>query len=128
LRLNHGSYFEKDSITGESYDLHSKIENFAYLKEVDGFIIYHSGDGSPATNIDLYKNYNIGDKELDIAFLDRVYLSKEGQKLISEYINSKNIIFMHIEPGKRNYYKSVIQSVPEMFVFQKSMEKRVIIK
>ncbi|OFX88112.1 MAG: hypothetical protein A2W99_10810 [Bacteroidetes bacterium GWF2_33_16] len=126
LRLNHGSYFEKDSITGENYDLHSKIENFAYLIEVDSFIIYHSGDGSPATNIDLYKNYSIGDNELDIAFLDRVYLSKEGQELINKYINSNNIIFMHIDPGKSNYYKSVIQGVPEMFVFQASMEKRVI--
>jgi len=128
LRLNHGSYFEKDSITGENYDLHSKIENFAYLIEIDGFIIFHSGDGSPSTNMDLYKNYSIGDKELDVAFLDRVYLSNDGQKLMSEYITSKNIIFMHIDPGKSNYYKSVIQSVPEMFVFQKSMEKRVIIK
>jgi len=128
LRLNHGSYFEKDSITGENYDLHSKIEIFAYLIEVDGFIIFHSGDGSPSTNMDLYKNYSIRDKKVDIAFLDRVYFSKDGQQLISENINSKNIIFMHIDPGKSNFYKSVIQSVPEMFVFQKSMEKRVIIK
>jgi len=127
LRLNHGSYFEKDS-AGNSFDLHRDIENFGYLIDIDGFRLLHTGDGSPSTNKELYKNYGLGNKELDVAFLDRVFLGREGQELMSEVIRSKNIVFMHIEPGKRDYYKSIVKSVPEMFVFQKSMEKRVIFK
>ncbi len=126
MRFNHGSWFETDSITGEKVDLHSGVENFGYLIKTDGFTLFHSGDGSPA-NKDLYKRYGFGNKELDVAFMDRVFLRREGQDLLNEYIHTRNLIFMHIEPGKAEYYQSVIKSVPEMFVFTRPMEKKVFI-
>ena len=127
LRFNHGSYFETDSVTGKSYDLHSNVENFGYLIESDGYTIFHSGDDNPA-NKEQYKAYNIGGKELDAVFLDRVFLRREGQELMNEFFHTKNIIFMHIEPGRGEYYRTVIKSIPEMFAFTKSMEKKVILK
>lgn len=127
LRFNHGSYFETDSVTGKSYDLHSNVENFGYLIDADGYKIFHSGDDNPA-NKEQYKAYNIGSKELDAVFLDRVFLRRDGQELMNEFFKTKNIIFMHIEPGRGEYYRTVIKSIPEMFAFTKSMEKKVIIK
>ncbi|MBU1014727.1 MAG: MBL fold metallo-hydrolase [Bacteroidetes bacterium] len=128
LRFNHGSYFETDSVTGKSYDLHSNIENFAYYIEINDFKIFHTGDGSPSTNKDQYKIYGIGNEKMDIAFLDRVYLGREGQQIMNEYIHSKNIILMHIEPNRREYYYSFVKDIPEFFVFMKPMEKKIILK
>ena len=127
LRFNHGSYFETDSITGKTCDLHKDVENFGYITESDGFSIFHSGDGS-FSDKSHFEFYTFRKKEFDIVFLDRTFLRKEGQDLINEYIRTKNLIFMHIEPGRREYYKSVIKSIPEMFVFVRPMEKKVILK
>jgi L-ascorbate metabolism protein UlaG (beta-lactamase superfamily) len=125
LRLNHGAFIETDSTTGRKYDLHSGVENFGYLTDIDGFTFLHVGDGSPSTNKELYKGYGLDNKDLDIAFLDRVFLGKDGQELMNEVIHSKNIVFMHIEPGKAEYYKSLVKNIPQMIVFTKSMEKKV---
>lgn len=123
LRLNHGSYFETDSTTGKKFDRHSGVENLAYLIETDGITLFHSGDDSPA-NKELYATYEIGKLELDAAFLDRIFLGREGQELMSEKINAGNIIFMHIEPKRAEYYKSVVKSVPFMHVFTQQMETK----
>jgi len=124
LRLKHGSWFEKDSLTGKTYDIHQDVENFGYLVETDGFIFFHSGDGSTA-NKARFTSYNLASKEIDVAFLDRVFLRPEGLNLIGETIRSKNIVFMHIEPGKGEYYQSVVKSNPEMFVFIRPGDKKV---
>lgn len=122
MMFNHGSWLGTDSITGKTVDLHRGVENLGYFIETDGFKLFHSGDDSPA-NQDLYKRYGFGNKEMDVAFMDRVFLRREGQDLLNEYIHTKNLIFMHIEPKKAEYYQSMIKSVPEMFVFTRSMEK-----
>jgi pimeloyl-ACP methyl ester carboxylesterase/L-ascorbate metabolism protein UlaG (beta-lactamase superfamily) len=126
MRFNHGSWFETDSVTGKIVDLHSGVENFGYLIETDGFTLFHSGDDSPA-NKDLYNQYGFNKKEMDIAFMDRVFLRRDGQDLLNDYIHTNNLIFMHIEPNKAEYYQSVIKSVPEMFVFTRPMEKRTFV-
>jgi len=127
LRFNHGAYFETDSVTGKTYDLYRDIENFGYLIESDGFTLFHSGDDSPANKAE-YKDYGLGSKEMDVAFLDRIFLRRDGQELINEYIHTKNLIFMHIEPGRGEYYKSSIKDIPEFFIFSKQNEKKVISK
>jgi L-ascorbate metabolism protein UlaG (beta-lactamase superfamily) len=126
MRFNHGSWFETDSVTGKTVDLHSGVENFGYFIETDAFKLFHSGDDSPA-NKDLYKHYGFSNKEMDVAFMDRVFLRGDGQDLLNDYIHTKNLIFMHIEPNKAEYYQSVIKSVPEMFVFTRPMEKRTFV-
>ncbi len=123
LRINHGSWLETDSVTGTKYDIHRDVENFGYIIGVDGFSLFHSGDGSASAK-QQFEMYRVGTKEFDIAFVDRTFLRKEGQELLNEYIHSRNIIFMHVEPGKAAYYQSVIKSIPEMFVFTHPMEKR----
>jgi L-ascorbate metabolism protein UlaG (beta-lactamase superfamily) len=127
LRLKHGSWFEKDSVSGKSIDLHQNVENFGYLIKADGFTFLHTGDGS-VENKAQFSRYDLAAGEIDVAFFDRVFLRPEGLNLIGEYIRAKNIIFMHIEPGKGEYYRSVIKSIPEMFVFLRPGEKRTIVR
>ncbi|MEI6456596.1 MAG: MBL fold metallo-hydrolase [bacterium] len=127
LRLKHGSWYEKDSVSGKSIDLHQNVENFGYMIKADGFTFLHTGDGS-VENKTQFSRYDLAAGEIDVAFFDRVFLKPEGLKLIEENIHAKNIIFMHIAPGKGEYYRSVIKSIPEMFVFTHPGEKRTIVR
>ena len=127
LRFNHGSYFETDSVTGKAYDRHRGVENFGYLIMADGYTLFHSGDGSPSDKT-LYVTYGFGKKELDVVFLDRLFLQRDGQELMSEYLKTRNLILMHIQRQSREYYKSAVRSVPAMFVFTSFLETKVITK
>jgi len=127
IRLTHGSYFITDSVTGVTYNIHKNIENLGYIIEADKFTLFHSGDCSPA-NRTQFMEYDLCNKVIDIAFLDRVFLRPEGMELINEFIRARTFILMHIEPGRQEYYKSIIKSIPEMFVFGTSLETMVIPK
>ena len=125
LRFNHGSFFETDSVTGKKYDLHSDVENFGYIIDSDGFSLFHSGDCS-FSDKSHFESYLFGDRKFDVVFLDRTFIRKEGQEIINSLIHTKDIVFMHIEPGRGEYYKSIIKDVPGLSVFTKKMEKKLI--
>ncbi len=127
IRINHGSYIDIDTATGKKYDRHKDVENPGYMIEMNGFKMFHAGDDSPGNEAQ-YSEYKIAGNEIDITFLNRTFLSRDGQELIGKYLHSKNIIFMHVDQGKADYYKSVIQSVPEMSVFSSSLEKKIFSK
>jgi L-ascorbate metabolism protein UlaG (beta-lactamase superfamily) len=127
LRFNHGSFLETDSVTGKQYDLHSGVENLGYIIDTDGFSLFHSGDCS-FSDKSHFESYLFGDKNFDMVFLDRTFLRKEGQEIMNSLIHAKDLVFMHIEPGRGEYYKSIIKEVPGLYVFTKKMEKKLIIK
>lgn len=127
LRFNHGSFFETDTVTGKKYDLHSDVENFGYIIDAGGFSLFHSGDGS-FSDKSHFESYHFGEREFDMVFLDRTFLRKEGQEIMNSLIHTKDLVFMHIEPGKSEYYKSIIKEVPGLSVFTIKMEKKQLIK
>jgi L-ascorbate metabolism protein UlaG (beta-lactamase superfamily) len=127
LRFNHGSFFETDSVTGKKYDLHCDVENFGYIIDIDGFSLFHSGDGS-FSDKSHFESYHFGDRMFDMVFLDRTFLRKEGQEIMNSLIHTKDLVFMHIDPGRGEYYKSLIKDVPGLSVFTKKMEKKLITK
>lgn len=77
LRINHGAYYLKDSLSGEFVNIHKDVENLAYIIEPDGFSFLHTGDGTPADKKH-FEEYKIRNKKLDIAFLDRMFLNTAG--------------------------------------------------
>jgi hypothetical protein len=127
LRFKHGSWTETDSVTGKSIDLHRDVENFGYLIDADGFIFLHTGDCN-AANKSQFTAYNLFDTEIDVAFFDRVFLSREGMKILNEFTSIKDLVFMHIEPNRREYYQSVINNIPGLYIFSKQMEKKTVSK
>ena len=66
--------------------------------------------------------------DFDVVFLDRVFLRPEGMNIIRSDIHTKNYVLMHVEPGKREYYKSVLKDAPDFFVFSNRMEKKEVAK
>jgi len=125
LRFNHGSFFETDSATGKQYDLHSGVENLGYIIDLDGFSLFHAGDCS-FSDKSHFESYLFGNRKFDMVFLDRTFLRKEGQEIMNTLIHTKEIVFIHIEPSRSEYYKSIIKDVPGLYVFTKRMENKLI--
>ena len=123
MRFRHGSWFETDSVSGKQVDLHEGVENIAYMVSLDGFTFFHSGDCSISDSA-AFAKFKLSAKEMDFAFFDRVFLRPEGMKIIEKNIRTKNIVLMHIEPGRSDYYKSVLKEYPEFLIFSKLMEKK----
>ncbi|MFA6127253.1 MAG: MBL fold metallo-hydrolase [Bacteroidales bacterium] len=103
MRFRHGPWFETDSMTGQRYDLHQGVENFGYQVESDGFRLLHTGDCNTG-NLSQFIKYGLFNQEFDAAFFDRVFLKPEGMNLINQFSGIKNLILMHIEPGRTDYY------------------------
>lgn len=123
MRFRHGSWFETDSVTGKKTDLHEGVENLGYLVEADGVLFLHTGDCNTADKAS-FAAYDLKSKEIDIVFLDRVFLRQEGQELLNEHIRTNNIILMHIEPNKRDYYKTILKEAPIFFIFSLPLETK----
>lgn len=134
-RLEHSRYMEKDSVTGLEKNLHENVENIGFLLETDEIRLFHCGDINP-WNEEQLKKFNLSDEKIDIAFLERLYLTNrqgKGIDLINEYIKPRNTIFMHIDPKNREVYKQIISQIsdvlPNSFIFDNSMDcKEIILK
>jgi L-ascorbate metabolism protein UlaG (beta-lactamase superfamily) len=127
FRFTHGKYMETDSVTGKTTNLNAGVENFGYLIETDGFTLLHSGDCFTG-NKNQFIAYDLLTKKIDVAFFDRVFLRAEGISLINEFKDIRNIVLMHIEPGKGEYYKSVVKDFSAFIVFSMKNESRIIYK
>ncbi|MCX6225209.1 MAG: MBL fold metallo-hydrolase [Bacteroidia bacterium] len=127
LRFKHGSWFEKDSASGKTIDLHHDIENLGYLVEADGFRLFHTGDCNTG-NLSQFTKYKLFNQDFDVAFFDRVFLRREGMNLINNFSSIKNLILMHVEPGRRDYYQSVIKEIPGFYIFSKPYDKKILSK
>jgi len=124
MKKEHGSYFEKDSTTGEVKDLHKNVENIAYLVKTQGRTFFHSGDAS-IKSFENSKESEFEPKKVDFAFMDRVFMQPDGMKVISELIKPEKLIFMHIEPARVDYFKNIVKEFPSILIFSKPLEEVV---
>jgi L-ascorbate metabolism protein UlaG (beta-lactamase superfamily) len=127
FRFRHSPYIITDTLTGEKYDRHKDIQNLGYLINLNGFKVFHSGDDSPE-NIELYNGYGISNKFVDVAFIDRMFLKPEGMKMLGNRLNAKKFIFMHVDPDRRDMYKSIIKNYSELYIFGYIKENLIISK
>jgi L-ascorbate metabolism protein UlaG (beta-lactamase superfamily) len=127
MRFDHGAYILTDSATGKPYNVHSGVENLCYLVESDGFTVFHTGDCSTSDTVHFVK-YGFAEREIDIVLVDRTFLGRAGLDLLGKSVRTKNLIFMHVEPGRAEYYGRAIKGVPEMVIFERSLEKKIVLK
>jgi L-ascorbate metabolism protein UlaG (beta-lactamase superfamily) len=127
MRFDHGAYILTDSATGKPYNIHGGVENFCYLVESDGFTVFHSGDCSTSDTVH-FAEYGFAEKSIDIVLVSRSFLGREGMDLLSRAVRTNTMIFMHVEPGRAEYYRTAIKGVPEMSIFAQSLEKKIILK
>ena len=130
FRLEHSHYYEQDEKTGEKINIHRNTENIGFLFKADGIKIFHCGDSNPM-NDEEYKNFNLANEQINIAFLERLFMyhiTAKGIEIIENYINPEYIVLMHIEPGKIQKYKDVAvqiaDRIPNIHIFEKPMEEK----
>lgn len=107
-------------------DKHKNIENIGLLFKVEGFIIFHCGDTNP-WNDDEHNIFNLQTERIDIALLDRSFISdNQPNEIIFNYIKPLNIVLMHVEPNlTQKYYDSANQvndTISSIYAFKNSME------
>lgn len=124
MRLKHGSWIEKDTLTGKSYDIHRNVENIGYLVTSDNFRFLHTGDCATDNNYQ-FERLKLSSAETEISFMGIVFLSPEGQSVLSNYIRSKKIVLMHVTPGKADYYRGILKDYSEFQIFGKPGESVV---
>lgn len=125
MRFRHGSWMESDPATGKQRDVHEGVENLGYLFEPDGCSVLHTGDGS-STDKAGFALHNLSEREVDVVFLDRTFLSRQGYGIVCENMFSRNFILMHIEPGKKQYYHSILGDDSGFFFFKTLMQEKTI--
>ncbi len=109
-------------------------------------MIYCSGkvqqkDGRPYIDHDFWISKRDGEKWAEPILFAQEAMSKfeDYFPIVTQsgnlYLNSQrggpgtnDLVFMHIEPGKSEYYQSIIKDVPGLSVFTKKMEKKQLIK
>lgn len=123
VRLRHGSYMQIDSTTGKTYDIHEGVENLGYLIESDQFRFLHTGDCG-YRNKKQFEEYKLFNEKIDCAFFSRSFLMPEGMDVIKEFSNLKNVVLMHMEPGRKEYYKSLIKDIPHFYAFDFILQKK----
>ena len=130
LRLAHGPYYDKDSVTGEKINRHRNIQNLGFIFNINGVKIFHCGDSSPSCISD-YEHFRFDREDIDIAFLGRGFMwdtDCKGIEILRNYINSKHIILMHIHPDNKKRFIDIAEKMkiefPSVTVFEKRMETK----
>jgi ankyrin repeat protein len=133
LRLRHG-------------DRDGKEENVGFIVDMDGVIVFHSGDsgsdvqrGLAVSVIQEFDSIGIEGMKIDLAILNRGFLwgsSASGVQIIENYLKPKHIILTHFsENNKDDEWEPVDQTIkknegilPELTIFKWSMQNIIIRK
>lgn len=125
MMMSHGGYLEMDSISGEMRNLHQDVQNTAWLVKADSVVFFHSGDASVKAFDPAFES-RFSTEQVDFAFMDRVFMQPSGMEVIGGMIKPGKLIFMHIEPSRVDYYKNIIRDFPDMIIFSKPLESKVL--
>jgi len=126
----HGSYFETDTLTGETIDRHRDIQHMEYLISIGGRKAYHSGD-APLNDMTRYERLGFGRDTVDLAMIQWFTpgeMVSFREKLVKQVIGAKKIMLMHLVPGSKIFepeYKKICED-RNLILPQKSMERWVI--
>ena len=76
--------------------INDHVENIAYLVNVNGVKLFHSGDSSVETLDDL-KGINLNECNIDIAFLNVLYGVGKNARQTNKLVNARYTVLMHLE-------------------------------
>lgn len=95
------------------------LENIAYIVNVEGIKVFHTGDSSPETLNDL-RGIRLADLKIDIAFLNDYYGLNKGAKKTNELVGSRYNVLMHFD-------KYITDNTLRGFVERSKLESKPIV-
>jgi L-ascorbate metabolism protein UlaG (beta-lactamase superfamily) len=122
MRLEHSHYPIADTVLGEMVNKHRDIENSGYFFDLNGIKIFHCGDTNPL-NEEEYSTYNLVEDVVDIAFLERLFMSygEESINIMNKYINPDHIVLMHIAPDNISLFTEHFNGNKNITIFEEKM-------
>jgi L-ascorbate metabolism protein UlaG (beta-lactamase superfamily) len=90
---------------------HAKVQNIAFLVELNGTCILHVGDAD--TDVDAFNRSKPG--KVDIVIVPAWFTDNEKGKKIIENLNAKKIIVTHIAPGEKSCNSFTIKNTETVF-------------
>ena len=107
-------------------DSKNEHQNLGFIINTNKFRIFHPGDAQ-ADNPDDFKNLNLAEDSIDIAFLPYWFFDSEKKgKEIIEYLNPKAIIIIHIRINQSDTYKAKVNSmtgIPQVYFMDSTLQK-----
>ena len=92
---------------------HNKIQNIAYLIDINGYKILHVGDTEWDLSKDVFEKLNLLESNIDVAILPFWMLLEETSTTkVTQLINPNIVIASHIDP---NFGQQVVEEVQVNF-------------
>jgi L-ascorbate metabolism protein UlaG (beta-lactamase superfamily) len=100
-RIHHSEYMVTDEKTGKKYNRHEKVENLAYVIEIDGMTLLHVGDAVLPINREYLEAEHLPEN-MDFVFLEYFDWSDETREILQQRMKPDHVVFMHLprEPEK----------------------------
>lgn len=110
------------------HDSRPQIQQVGYLININGFIVFHSGDYNGAEIIE-FGNLQLQKEQIDLALLNfyGFWSTKEERQFTKEYIAPKRIALIHIPPAEVEIVKDSVKLINDFIditVFEVSMKKK----
>jgi L-ascorbate metabolism protein UlaG (beta-lactamase superfamily) len=126
LGIKHMSFFQ------DGYDLEEYMVNVGFYINMDGIMIFHSGD----TKMDNFKDYvstnGSSEDPVDIAFVYYELLNdgKPDLEYLLKTLNPKYIVVMHVPPSQYEDWSKKVEQLKPVFqniiLFKDELEKQLI--
>jgi L-ascorbate metabolism protein UlaG (beta-lactamase superfamily) len=130
-RLAHGPYYVDDSKTGEKVNQHQNVQNIGFLFNIEGIIIFHSGDSNEKAFAE-YEHFRLDKEDIDIAFLNGGFMWKSGCQgidVMKKHIKAEHIVMMHLLPEEHLEYNEIAaqlkNELPSIQIFENTMETKI---
>lgn len=128
-RLRHSAYMETNEKTGEQFNRHERVENLAYLIEVEGLTILHVGDAVLSQNLEFFDGDHFKKTKIDIVFLEYFDWSDETIAVLDNWMTPDHVVFMHLPPDSEKISQleaHLQQKFPNAVLFAEPMEERLL--
>ena len=99
----------------------------AFLLDMDEVKVLHLGDIYAPSNEEYFRTFQLQKLDIDVAFIDPFFLlDKIGQQIAKEFIQSKQIILMHMRDNEVGRYARFVKNhFTNINVFWESLEQKI---
>jgi len=108
-------------------DPEKAYKTLAFVLDLNGMKVLHLGDLNPPANAEHFKNLQLHEENISLAFIDPFcLLDASGRTSVREYIRPREIVLMHLRPRDVDKYEAdVKRHFPNIHVFRESMESKL---
>jgi L-ascorbate metabolism protein UlaG (beta-lactamase superfamily) len=94
-------------------------ENLGVIFSIGGFQVLHTGDLNPDQTLDVLRNYQLSEKEIDVAMVPAFWLTISRYQEFLEEINARYFIPMHFDPAASSMLEEMQADFPQAIFFEK---------